>query len=384
MESTLLQLTSFTAVFVSLLLAIFLLTVKSDNKLGNIFLALFLLINAVDMSSFFYHDLVQVGPMVKMIRIEIGSFLKKPFLFFFVLSVLYCNFKLKSKHLVHFIPLLLSSMVLLPRFYLSDYNSKISFFNDHVHTIEGTYSMITAHLQSAFYIVAVFVLLYKYKKTIFQNYSTWGSFNYTWLYQMNVVLSSLFVVALVKNVYKYGDYGEEITGFRLAIILAHLIFISWLVLKAMYAPKFFGGIDPYHHVVSGVANPDTFHVPRQDLDDIEKMEQIKKIKRYMAEHQPYLNSGLTIQDLATQLDIDVRELSILINHSLNQNFYDFVNKYRIDRALEMLKNPKQKKLSILEILYEVGFNSKSSFNTSFKKKTGLTPTEYRIKHLKKL
>lgn len=102
----------------------------------------------------------------------------------------------------------------------------------------------------------------------------------------------------------------------------------------------------------------------------------------MAKQEPYLNPELTIQDLASQLDIDVRELSLLINHYLNQNFYDFINQYRIDKATQILKNPEQQKLTILEILYQIGFNSKSSFNTSFKKRTGLTPTEYRKRHLK--
>ena len=71
------------------------------------------------------------------------------------------------------------------------------------------------------------------------------------------------------------------------------------------------------------------------------------------------------------------DLSVLINHHLNQHFFDFINEYRIQKAMQILKNPSKKKLTILEILYEVGFNSKSSFNTAFKKHTNQTPTEFR-------
>jgi AraC-like DNA-binding protein len=79
------------------------------------------------------------------------------------------------------------------------------------------------------------------------------------------------------------------------------------------------------------------------------------------------------------MDLPMRQLSVLINQYLNQHFFDFVNEYIINKAKEILKNPEKKEVTILEILYEVGFNSKSSFNTAFKKHTGLTPTQFRKK-----
>lgn len=62
---------------------------------------------------------------------------------------------------------------------------------------------------------------------------------------------------------------------------------------------------------------------------------------------------------------------------MDKHFFDFVNEYRIKKAIQILKDRTQKELTVLEILYQVGFNSKSSFNTSFKKYTGKTPTDYR-------
>jgi AraC-like DNA-binding protein len=63
--------------------------------------------------------------------------------------------------------------------------------------------------------------------------------------------------------------------------------------------------------------------------------------------------------------------------SFNQNFRDFINKYRIEESKFLLKNKSNGNKTILEIAYEVGFNSKSAFNAAFKKFTGLTPKEYR-------
>ena len=97
----------------------------------------------------------------------------------------------------------------------------------------------------------------------------------------------------------------------------------------------------------------------------------------MIEKKPFLNPSLTIQDISGDIGIPVRDLSVLINHHLGQHFYDFVNTYRIENAMDILKDITKSKVTILEILYDVGFNSKSSFNTAFKKHTGNTPTFYR-------
>jgi AraC-like DNA-binding protein len=99
----------------------------------------------------------------------------------------------------------------------------------------------------------------------------------------------------------------------------------------------------------------------------------------MQNDKPYLEPELTLEQLASKLSLKPRVLSQAINEILGQNFYDFINRYRIEEASRLLTNPSDEKITILEVLYEVGFNSKSSFNTLFKKYTGLTPTEFRKK-----
>jgi AraC-like DNA-binding protein len=96
---------------------------------------------------------------------------------------------------------------------------------------------------------------------------------------------------------------------------------------------------------------------------------------YMENKKPYLDFDLTLQKLAAQLDLPEKELSLLINQKIGKHFFDFINEYRIEDAKMLLKN--QPQLTVLEILYEVGFNSKSSFYTAFKKETNITPSDYR-------
>ena len=112
-------------------------------------------------------------------------------------------------------------------------------------------------------------------------------------------------------------------------------------------------------------------------DESEYNEQIQNLESYMVKEEPFLEPSLTVKSLSEKIDIPHRELSILINQELGQHFFDFINKYRIEKAMSILKDPSKKKHTILETLYEVGFNSKSSFNTAFKKHTGKTPTAYR-------
>jgi len=107
------------------------------------------------------------------------------------------------------------------------------------------------------------------------------------------------------------------------------------------------------------------------------------LKRQVSDLQNHLialkiNNQNEIQDDSKkQINVPSRDLSIAINHNLNKHFFDFVNEYRIKKAMEIFKNTTDEKLTVLEVLYEVGFNSKSSFNTAFKKFTGTTPSEYR-------
>ena len=101
----------------------------------------------------------------------------------------------------------------------------------------------------------------------------------------------------------------------------------------------------------------------------------------MDSQRPWLEPELSLEQLASRLSLRPKLLSQLINESLRQNFFEFVNRYRIEEAKRLLTNPVDKKITVLEVLYEVGFNSKSSFNTIFKKHTGLTPSEFKKKHL---
>ncbi|OMP31466.1 AraC family transcriptional regulator [Mangrovimonas sp. DI 80] len=100
--------------------------------------------------------------------------------------------------------------------------------------------------------------------------------------------------------------------------------------------------------------------------------------RLLLDEKIYRDSSLNLEKLSEKLDTSRHNTSQIINEHFNENFFELVNDYRIQEAKEllMISNP-EFKMNISEIFYEVGFNNKVTFNNAFKKRTGLTPSQYR-------
>jgi AraC-like DNA-binding protein len=106
-----------------------------------------------------------------------------------------------------------------------------------------------------------------------------------------------------------------------------------------------------------------------------------RLLRCLETEKIYLRSNLTLDRLAEHLSLSPKLLSGVINRQLNQNFFELINSYRIDEAKTLLLRAPEK--TGLSVIFEAGFNSKATFNTIFKRKVGLTPTEFREKNSSK-
>jgi AraC-like DNA-binding protein len=113
------------------------------------------------------------------------------------------------------------------------------------------------------------------------------------------------------------------------------------------------------------------------LSDSEAKQYTEKLKDYMKSAKPYLNPDLSLPQLATELNISSHYLSQVINEQFNLNFFDFVNRYRVEAFKEKVINPEFRNYSLLGIAFECGFNSKSAFNRIFKQNTGITPSQFK-------
>jgi len=111
---------------------------------------------------------------------------------------------------------------------------------------------------------------------------------------------------------------------------------------------------------------------------IEDGELRKKLEALIEEKKVYRNEGLTIRELAEMLNEQEYKVRRLINGELGfRNFNDFLNKYRVNEACEILNDPTQNKKTILEITYSLGYQSIGPFNKAFKELKESTPTAFR-------
>ncbi|PQJ76723.1 helix-turn-helix domain-containing protein [Polaribacter glomeratus] len=354
------------ATCISLLLAFFIFSVKSTNKISNKIFAAYLVLSAFEYTS--WSLFLNITSNIIIFKSQL-SYLIMPIFYLYILSVCYSDFTLKRKQLWHLTPYIIGNLVMTPRFYLSNPSEKLTLFENYNSQFEIIYLHFSLHIQFAIYIILGFIVLKRAKKIFVENYSSATIQTYNWLLQLLVFIGALFGVAFVKNLFKYFGDNDYFQISEIVLSIVTLYFVCWYGLKIMKHPNLFNGVDSKTKL--------TTELNKEDQKNNIDLKEVEQLTAYMKTEKPYLNPSLSIRNLAEEIEMNSRDLSVLINQHLNQHFFDFVNEYRITEAMEILKNPSKKEVTVLEILYEVGFNSKSSFNTAFKKHTGLTPTEYR-------
>jgi len=345
-------------VFMMLLFAVFLFTVKSKNQLANRIFSIFLLITAFDLSGLFLGEFIRTHFNFAILKTS-SVLLQMPLFYLYVLAVCYSDFKLNSKHALHAL-----------MFFFFVYIFKISSFSEQ----SLFYFRIVGELQYFAYIILIFYSLSKYRTIYLENYAKADRSAYKWLFQITLYFCFAHLFVLLKTGALMSGIGESyLKLLYLFISSSALIIICWFVLKALYNPHLFTGIKSELEPLKAKLDNKELVAER----DMATLSAIESLAYFMERKKPYLDYELTLEKLANQLKMEEKDLSILINHHLGKHFFDFINEYRIEEAKKILRNPENKKLTILEVLYQVGFNSKSSFYTAFKKITDQTPTAYR-------
>ncbi|MCB0684644.1 MAG: helix-turn-helix transcriptional regulator [Saprospiraceae bacterium] len=105
----------------------------------------------------------------------------------------------------------------------------------------------------------------------------------------------------------------------------------------------------------------------------------RRLERLLTEEQVFKENELRLDDLAAYLDIGRHQLSQVINQHYGVNFFELINRYRVEHVKRLLADPAYSQYTIIQIAYEAGFNNKASFNRYFKKEIGITPSAYRIR-----
>lgn len=341
---------------------------KKGKRMANVLFAAFLLAKTICFStSFFYLNFdYAVDNFLEIFLIGTSfDLLLGPLMYFYIRSLCYKNFVFKKTHFLHLVPFLLHLGYLSIIFYSKDIATKKELLQGTIYT--STYAFVNGFLiYFSFVVYASYIIreIVFYHKAIKAEYSDFNKAQMKW---MAVLISGLLAIWL------YGIVAFILSRFQ--IYLNNPITVYLIPIFIFSNVIFFYGMQ-YSEVFAGIEEPQSYKKYRKtEIPDDKKEELLQKIISYIESEKPYLDPDINISDLAEELAVPSYQISQILNSKLNKNFFEFISYYRIKESMEHLSQANNK--TVLEILYEVGFNSKSAFNTAFKKHTGLTPTEFK-------
>lgn len=300
-----------------------------------------------------------------------------PFLYFYIFALVDEKFSITWKSFLHFVPFLLFNLYLFIISFSPEISETIRL--DHVETEHSSpllfvlFLILTA-LSGPIYITLSIKLFKKLDINIFNNFSTSENVNLDWLrklvYSFGLIWTVLIIFASLHHVFNLFSWIFCTDGLFLSLSV-FIILIGYFGLKQKEIFIHFSEND-----IEYVTEPKIKYAG-VSLKEDDAQNYVKKINAFMNLERPYLDANLTLAHIAKELQIPTHILSRVINEKFGLNFFDFINKYRVDEVKAKINKPEFDNLSLLGIALESGFNTKSAFNRVFKKMTGLTPSEYK-------
>lgn len=294
-----------------------------------------------------------------------------PLLFLYVCSLTGYIEKWKAKYLLNFIPVAIFFIYYIPFFILTG-KEKVVFIKQELENPDLFYSFLyPAILVSGFtYIILTFLIYKKHSKNILNNLSNLNKkINLHWI--RNLIIGMFFIWVVVI----FGDLfiNEDNVGIPIYItVVFFVVFIGYSGVKQ-------GNI--FVHQINTIssdqfAEKGRFRYSKSGLKEEQAVEIQQLLSKLMEEKKLFLYENLSLPQLAEMVNIHPNYLSQVINERFKKNFYDFVNYYRIEEFKRLVVSDKNKKLTFFALACDCGFSSKASFNNSFKKFTGITPSEF--------
>lgn len=351
------------AVFLLLFFALFLFSISVKPRYRQILLACFFLALAFSYMDGVFISLNYYFHIYYPYIVHLGmsfDFLVGPLLLLFILSMSRANFVFKPAYCLQALPFFLHATFLLWAHSQHPGGTETAIFSREQVIVLTSVSSL--HL--LIYMLLVLYELMQYKKRIKKNYSDYKKHSLAWLSFISCGLLVAGVSRWLNNItwlLKPEIAHSIFVDFKVIAICGVFVFACVVIFKSLKQPMFFD------HSGEDKQKPNK-------LDKDVRLAILKKIQAYMEDTTPYLDADFDLAALAQGINTPAYRVSQVINAELQQNFFDFVNAYRIGESRRLLKNNDK---SITEIMYAAGFNSKSVFNTTFKKHTGLTPSQYR-------
>lgn len=293
-----------------------------------------------------------------------------PLIFLFTRTVLYTDRRMVNKDFLHFIPviayLLCVAILYLPKNIAEKKEIYVQMMEQQ--TWQDLVISISSFLSIAIYLFLSYMLYKQYGSRLRDQFSRLEDKRFGWVQHVLFGFIALVLISIVLQVINsLFDSSDLFRPMAIVSLCFMLVFIMTSIYRGLKYDVSFEGISA--QVAQSLENK-----PKMELTQKER-ELLTQLKSVMEGEQLFLEPDVNLHTLANKMDLPDRQVSKLLNSGLNQSFFDFINAYRIKHVQSLLKE--QPEMTIMEIMYRAGFNSKSSFNTAFKKHTGLTPSKYR-------
>lgn len=288
--------------------------------------------------------------------------IKGPALYLYVSAITQQSFKLQRQHLLHLIPAVLCSLWLI----IFQLNS----FDLHYATYENRFRLMLS--KTVWYFVKIMPMVYiiisidvvrKYRMQLKNQYSHFSPTEPGWLTILTLGFLLSWSFTLIVHV-AAQFVGPQIAD-SFGIVENYVIFI---LINALFT---------YSVVYAHQLLATKPEVVKEKTDEKVTDSAIKKVQLGMEVQKCFLKHNLNIEEFSKRIDLPVKDVSSVINKHYGTNFFEFMNKYRVEEAKRLLLEPTSSDMTVLDILLQAGFNSKSAFHRFFNRMVGMSPTEFR-------
>ena len=297
-----------------------------------------------------------------------------PILWLYVKSNTDQHFRFKRKYLLTLIPFLLVLGLFTARDYLQPHQAVTA-----ASTAEPSFNPIffffitgLIALSNLGYTLWGLLLIRRYKRALKTFFSSTEKINLQWLDFILVAALIAYIsisgLYIINGVFEFMSYQIlQQAGYGIAALLVLVIGFFGIRKGSIFTSS---NID--FDMEKAIEEEE--EVPPKLTGEEEIF--VHRLLEFMKTEKPHLDPDINLALLSSKLKVSPEYLSDIINSRLNKNFYDFINHYRIEEFKQLCKAPESKKLTLISLAYDSGFNSKATFNRVFKKEMNCTPSEY--------
>jgi AraC-like DNA-binding protein len=349
---------------------------RKENHTANRILAIAALCLSIDLLYAVYYSKEWYKLIPHLMGISYPfPFLYGPLFYFYAKFVSKQTDRFRRIDWLHFLPVMIVYVLVSPIYFYSG-ESKIEFLNNMMHSIhQPIFSVFEGIIpvQGLFYTFLTILVVKEYDKNIKNAFSNTDLISLNWL--KYVTIGMIVIWSIVALSFALRAALQMNTGINAMVQISISILIYFIGYKGLQQPEIF--LNPSALSDDTPSQPEKYR--RSGLSDDIAEEIKQKLKTVMISEKLYLDNDLTLQKLADRMNISSHNLSEVINSKLNFSYYDFVNSHRVEEFKRRVGDPANDPYNLLSIAFDSGFKSKGTFNSIFKKFTGMTPSEYKAR-----